>query len=187
MRLTEAEHRGLRMNRSQAIHIPPKDPKPGAAKAKCPYRVGHAYNAHATIQVGQEAVRRETRVTVMSVIEEEGGGWSVQVVRHDRTDHPRLLGRVGKGNLDGEGYVNTPARALTGSMDPGEAVPESVQRGWAKEAYDRDAAMRFARIKRAREGVDVLWQGGRDERRAARAMTHYLDRLSEGDSESEAA
>lgn len=177
MRLTEAEHRGLRMNRPQAIHIPPKDPKPGAAKAKCPYRVGHAYNAHATIQVGQEAVRRETRVTVMSVIEEEGGGWSVQVVQHDRTDPPRLL--AARPGARGD-YVDNPSLAMNGE---GEAVPEFVQRKWAAEAYERDAAMRAERIKRAREGVDVLWQGGRDEKRAARAMTHYLDKLVGEESE----
>ena len=191
MRLTEAEYLGFRSapNRPQKVRIPPRDPKPGATKAKCPHIAGHAYEAHTTLQIGEDAVKRDMRVTVTTITERKGGGWTAVIVAGDRTDQPRLLAKAG-GDLDADGnptgYTASSSRALSGDLDSGEAVAEHVQRQWSKQAFQRDELLRSQRIAKARAGVLSLWAGGRDEKRAARVMEHHLSKLEAGE-ESEAA
>jgi hypothetical protein len=191
MRLTTAEYLGFRSapNRPQKVRIPARDPKPGAKKAKCPHIAGHAYEAHTTLQIGEEVSRREMRVTITELTEHEDGGWTAVIVAGDRTDPPRLLAKAG-GDIgeDGNptGYTASSSRALSGDLDSGEAVPEHVQRTWSRQAFQRDELLRSQRIAKARAGVNSLWSGGRDEKRAARVMEHHLSKLEAGE-ESEAA
>lgn len=179
MKLTEAQHRGLRMNRPQTITVPARTPKPGAAKAKCLYAEGRAYRAHAVLKVDNEEIRKDTRVTVLSVTENPNGGWDVQVVQHDRTDPPRLLAaRPGSRGA----YVDNPSLAMSGEP---EAVPEFVQRKWSQEASERDALKRQQAIDLARVASNGLRDIGRDGSRVADRIDHLLGKL--GDDEREAA
>jgi hypothetical protein len=192
MRLTTAEYLGFRSapNRPQKVRIPARDPKPGAKKAKCPHIAGHAYEAHTTLQIGEEVSRREMRVTITELTDHEDGGWVAVIVAGDRTDQPRLLAKAG-GDLDADGnptgYTASSSRALSGDLDSGEAVPEHVQRTWSRQAFQRDELLRSQRIAKARAGVDALWKGGKDEISAARVIDRHLSKLEDAGEQSEAA
>jgi hypothetical protein len=178
LKLSEATRRGLRMDRPQSVIVPPRDPKPGATRAKCPYVEGRAYEAVAATTIDGKVERRKLRVTVLSVAENPDGGWTLTVAQGDLTDPPRFL--AARPGPRGD-YVSDHAFAMKGE---GEAVPELIQRKWADEAYERDKLLREQRLKAAKAAIDGLRQGDRAERRLAERWEHGLNQII---GESEAA
>ncbi len=174
--LTEQQYRILSSSdKKQTVHIPAGNRQVGefVIAKKCPVIEGHSYLAWARFRANprDEVKKHEVRITVMHLtVLDAGEGWDVEVQRGDRSDLPRLLGKKA-------GYTQSTAAAMTGDLDPGEAVPEWVQRQWSQEAFERDKLNRQQRIDMAREGVAFLWGGGRDEKRAARQIERQLDRL----------
>lgn len=194
IRLSEEDYRSLSSHPDtlRQVTLPNRRPRKGdgwVAAGKCPVIQGHAYKTKATLREtdGTLDEKDELVVTVMGPPEKTKEGWRVLLLGGDRSDPVRLLAKGG-GDLDpndetgkGSGYTASSSRALGGSLDPGEAVPESVQREWSERAGERDQMTRMQRIEMARAGVDALWDGSRDEKRAARQMTHELDKLIEGE------
>lgn len=69
----------------------------------------------------------------------------------DTSTHLRLLSPAGKPRGDDHGYTDNPSDAMSGSSDPGEAVPLRVQDEYSKDAAEKNKLLRLVHAEQRRK------------------------------------